>query len=85
MYMYMYLHPLTHTHTHACTHNTHTHTHTHTHTYTHTHLISGGSKVFEVIVKDVSCVYQAGSDLTFLRVPQGSAVITTETQNGVCM
>ena len=38
--------------------------------------------MFEVFVKDVSQVYQAGSTLVFLRVSQGSAVVTLETQNG---
>ena len=38
--------------------------------------------MFEVKVRDVSHIYQAGAHLLFLRVPQGSAVITTETHNG---
>ena len=53
---------------------------THTHTHTHTH--AEKEEVFEVKVEDVSCIYQAGSNLLFLRILQGSAVITTETQNG---
>jgi len=41
----------------------------------------GKETVFEVKVRDVSHIYQAGAHLLFLRVPQGSAVITTETHN----
>ena len=38
--------------------------------------------MLEVKVEDVSCIYRAGSKLLFLRILQGSAVITMETQNG---
>ena len=41
-----------------------------------------GSKVFEVVVRTVANFYQAGSTVVFLRVSQGSAVITTHSQNG---
>ena len=44
--------------------------------------LAGKEKVFEVIVRSETNVYQAGSSLLFLRVAQGSAVITTKTQNG---
>ena len=49
---------------------------------THTHTPAEKETVFEVKVDDVSCVYRAGSKLLFLRILQGSAVITMETQNG---
>lgn len=41
----------------------------------------GSKKIFEIKVREVSHVYQAGSTLVFLRVSQGSAVITLESQN----
>ena len=50
------------------------------HQYQHT----GENKVFEVLVRELSNIYQAGSCLVFLRVSQGSAVISTKTQNGMC-
>ena len=43
---------------------------------------AGEEKVFEVLVKSASQVYQAGSLLVFLRISQGSAVIATRSQNG---
>ena len=49
---------------------------------THTHTHAEKEEVFEVKVEDVSCIYEAGSNLLFLRILQGFAVITTETQNG---
>ena len=51
-------------------------------TYTHTHIHAEKETVFEVKVDDASCVYRAGSKLLFLRILQGSVVITLETQNG---
>ena len=49
---------------------------------THTHIHAEKETVFEVKVDDASCVYRAGSKLLFLRILQGSVVITLETQNG---
>ena len=55
------------------------------------HFPAAGKEVFSVIVKDVRHVYQAGTQTVFLRVSQGSAVVTLESNNGkstvlvVCM
>ena len=45
-------------------------------------LSTGESKVLDVVVSDYTHVYRAGPSVVFLRLPQGSAIVTTVSQKG---
>ncbi len=45
-------------------------------------MYAGARRVFEATVREVGNAYQAGSTTVLLRVSQGSAIVTTLTQNG---
>ena len=52
--------------------------------HTHTPVaFEGKEQVFEAKVKDSSYVYQAGANLVFIRVAQGSAAVTVDGERRV--